>query len=500
MKKKNIPITILFFGAYFQTFFLFSVNVDEKVNSILSPISNQVANIVFYSISFGDFSFPLILAWLIAASLFCTFYFKFINIRGFLLALSFLSSKNKIDKNAPGEVSHRQALWTATAATVGLGNIAGVAIAVSLGGPGATFWMILAGFLGMSLKFCECTLGVKYRVINSDGSVSGGPMYYLSIGLKEMGFTKLGKFLAIMFSICCIGGALGGGNMFQANQSYQQFVGITGGENSFFDNNAWLYGLILAGLLGTVIIGGIKSIAKVTEKLVPLMAAIYILCALIIIFLNYQFIGSAFKLIFVGAFTGEGIAGGLIGVLIQGFKRAAFSNEAGLGSAPIAHSAVKTNYPITEGYVALLEPFIDTVVICTMTALVIIITGMHLNTEGYGGIELTSKAFAKDISWFPYILAISAILFAFSTMISWSYYGLKSWTYLFGKSKIKENIFKIIFCIFVIVGSSLNLGSVIDLSDSMIFLMALFNIIGVYLLISKVREELIDYKRVKSGE
>ena len=325
-------------------------------------------------------------------------------------------------------------------------------------------------------------------------------MYYLSRGLKEIGYNKLGRFLAIMFSICCIGGALGGGNMFQANQSYQQFVSITGGANSFFDNNAWLYGVILATILGIVIIGGIKSIAKVTEKLVPLMAAIYIICALIIIFMNFDMIGNAFNLIFIGAFTGEGIAGGLIGVLIQGFKRAAFSNEAGLGSAPIAHSAVKTNYPITEGYVALLEPFIDTVIICTMTALVIIITGMHMNTEGYGGIELTSKAFAKDIFWFPYILGISAILFAFSTMISWSYYGLKSWTYLFGKSQAKENTFKIIFCFFVVIGSSLNLGSVIDISDSMIFLMALFNILGVYLLVSKVKEGLNNYKRVETNE
>ncbi|MEC8099754.1 MAG: alanine/glycine:cation symporter family protein [Pseudomonadota bacterium] len=499
MKNKFILSIFLVLTLYFKNSLLLSSTIDGKVNEVLSPISNVVAGIVFYSINFGDFSFPIILAWLIIASLFCTIYFGFINIKGFGEALSFLTTKRE-EKNAPGEVTHRQALWTATAATVGLGNIAGVAIAVSLGGPGATFWMILAGFFGMSLKFCECTLGVKYRIINKDGSVSGGPMYYLSIGLKEIGYKRLGKFLAVMFSICCIGGALGGGNMFQANQSYQQFVGITGGDESFFYENAWLYGLILAVILASVIIGGIKSIAKVTEKLVPLMATIYILCALIILILNYELIGSAFKLIFVGAFTGEGIAGGLIGVLIQGFKRAAFSNEAGLGSAPIAHSAVKTNYPITEGYVALLEPFIDTVIICTMTALVIIITGMHLNTEGYGGIELTSKAFAKDISWFPYILAVSAILFAFSTMISWSYYGLKSWTYLFGKSKFKENVFKIIFCMFVIIGSSLNLGSVIDLSDSMIFLMALFNIVGVYLLISKVKEELIDYKRIKSSE
>ncbi len=499
MMKKILSPTLVLFLFYFQSFFSHSANIDENINQFLSPVSNFVASIVFYSVNLGDYSFPLIVFWLIVAALYCTFYFGFINIKGFGIALSFLTS-NKSEKNAPGEVSHRQALWTATAATVGLGNIAGVAIAVSLGGPGATFWMILAGFFGMSLKFCECTLGVKYRVINSDGSVSGGPMYYLSKGLKEIGLERLGKFLAIMFSICCIGGALGGGNMFQANQSYQQFVSITGGENSFFYNNAWLYGLILAVLLGTVIIGGIKSIARVTEKLVPLMATVYILCALVIIILNFELIGTAFQLIFVGAFTGEGIAGGIIGVLIQGFKRAAFSNEAGLGSAPIAHSAVKTNYPITEGYVALLEPFIDTVIICTMTALVIIITGMHINTEGYGGIELTSKAFAKDIVWFPYILAISAILFAFSTMISWSYYGLKSWTYLFGKSNIKENLFKFIFCLFVIIGSSLNLGSVVDLSDSMIFLMALFNIVGVYLLISKVKEELIDYKRIKSSE
>ncbi|MDC3057459.1 alanine:cation symporter family protein [Alphaproteobacteria bacterium] len=496
---KKISLTFILLSFYLQSFYSHSSTIDESVNEVLSPISNLVAGIVFYSVNLGDFSFPLIVVWLIVAALYCTFYFRFINIKGFGTALSFLTSK-KNEKDAPGEVSHKQALWTATAATVGLGNIAGVAIAVSLGGPGATFWMILAGFLGMSLKFCECTLGVKYRVINSDGSVSGGPMYYLSRGLKEIGLERLGKILAIMFSICCIGGALGGGNMFQANQSYQQFVGITGGENSFFYKNAWVYGLILAVLLGVVIIGGIKSIAKVTEKLVPFMAAIYIFCALVIIILNFELIGNAFQLIFVGAFTGEGITGGIIGVLIQGFKRAAFSNEAGLGSAPIAHSAVKTNYPVTEGYVALLEPFIDTVIICTMTALVIIITGMHLNTDGYGGIELTSKAFAKDISWFPYILAVSAILFAFSTMISWSYYGLKSWTYLFGKSKTKENIFKIIFCIFVIIGSSLNLASVVDLSDSMIFLMALFNIVGVYLLISKVKEELNNYKRIKSSE
>ncbi len=475
-----------------------ATTIDEKINEVITPISNIFVSLVFFSVEiYEGTKVPLIVVWLILASIFCTIYFGFANIRYFATAIKILRSK---ESNAPGEVTHKQALWTACAATVGLGNIAGVAIAVSLGGPGATFWMILAGLLGMSLKFCECTLGVKYRVINKDGSVSGGPMYYLSRGLKEIGLERLGKILAIFFSICCIGGALGGGNMFQANQSFQQFLNITGGENSFFADKAWLYGLIMATILGLVIIGGIKSIAKVTEKLVPLMSIIYILAALVIIIINNDLILKAINLIIYGAFTGEGIAGGFVGVLIQGFRRAAFSNEAGLGSAPIAHSAVKTNYPVTEGFVSLLEPFIDTVIICTMTALVIIITGMHVNEDGLGGIELTSKAFEKDIAFFPYILAVAAILFAFSTMISWSYYGLKSWAFLFGKKKSTENIFKLIFCLFVVLGSSLSIGSVIDLSDSMIFLMALFNIVGVYLLASKVKNELKIYLKIKSSE
>ncbi len=496
--RKYLSSLLIVITTISFTFSSHAFQIDEKINEILNPVSAFLVSIVFFSVEiFDGIKVPLIVVWLIIAAVFCTIYFGFVNIRHFGTAIKIFRSN---EKNAPGEVSHKQALWTACAATVGLGNIAGVAIAVSLGGPGATFWMIVAGLLGMSLKFCECTLGVKYRVINDDGSVSGGPMYYLSGGLKEIGLANLGKYLAIFFSICCIGGALGGGNMFQANQSFQQFLNITGGENSFFSDKAWLYGLIMAVLLGAVIIGGIKSIAKVTEKLVPLMALIYVIAAMTIIIINYNLIFDAFKLIINGAFTGEGVAGGFVGVLIQGFRRAAFSNEAGLGSAPIAHSAVKTNYPVTEGFVSLLEPFIDTVIICTMTALVIIITGMYLESEGLGGIELTSKAFEKDIGFFPYILAIAAILFAFSTMISWSYYGLKSWTYLFGKSKNNENIFKFIYCLFVIFGSSLSIGAVIDLSDSMMFLMALFNIVGVYLLASKVKKELNKYLNIKFSE
>ena len=497
MSKSLFSFSVILISLCF-TFPSYAIQIDQKINEILNPISSIIVSIVFFSVEiFEGIKVPLIVVWLIVAAIFCTVYFGFVNIRHFGTAIKIFRSN---EKNAPGEVTHKQALWTACAATVGLGNIAGVAIAVSLGGPGATFWMIVAGLLGMSLKFCECTLGVKYRVINKDGSVSGGPMYYLSSGLKEIGLENLGKYLAIFFSICCIGGALGGGNMFQANQSFQQFLNITGGETSFFADKAWLYGTIMAILLGAVIIGGIKSIAKVTEKLVPLMALIYITAASVIIILNYNLIFDALKLIINGAFTGEGVTGGFVGVLIQGFRRAAFSNEAGLGSAPIAHSAVKTNYPVTEGFVSLLEPFIDTVIICTMTALVIIITGMHLESEGLGGIELTSKAFEKNISFFPYVLAIAAILFAFSTMISWSYYGLKSWTYLFGKNKKNENIFKFIYCLFVIFGSSLSIGAVIDLSDSMMFLMALFNIVGVYLLASKVKKELKTYLKIKFSE
>ena len=483
---------------YFSTVFLFSKlsyaddGIDSAIDKWLTPISDFVVGKVFYSISIAGADIKLIVLWLIAGSIFCTFYFNFINLKMFRHALDLV--RGRYDKpDSKGEVSHFQALSTAISGTVGLGNIAGVAVAVAVGGPGATFWMILAGFLGMSLKFCECTLGVKYRIINKDGTVSGGPMHYLSKGLAEKGQASLGKFLAVFFSICCIGGALGGGNMFQANQSFQQFVSVTGGDGSFFADKGWLFGLIISIVLGFVIIGGIKSIAKVTSKLVPLMAIIYLAAGLVIILINITGVPEAVIRIISEAFSPSAAAGGALGALIIGFQRAAFSNEAGLGSAPIAHSAVKSDQPVTEGIVSVLEPFIDTIVICTVTALVIVITGMYDARGDLTGIGLTSAAFATTISWFPFVLAIAAILFAFSTMIAWSYYGLKAWTYLFGNSKISENIFKIIFCIFIIIGSSVSLGSVLNLSDSMIFLMSVANLIGVYFLASVVRNEVNSY-------
>ena len=474
--------------------------IDETINTYVAPVSNAIVSVVFYSVPVLGADLPLIVVWLVVAAAIATVYFNFISFRAFGHAIDLIKGDYANPKDA-GEVSHFQALATALSGTVGLGNIAGVAIAVSIGGPGATFWMILAGLLGMSLKFAECTLGVKYRNEYLDGTVSGGPMYYLSKGLAEKNMGGLGRVLAVFFAVCCIAGALGGGNMFQANQSFQQFVNVTGGEASFMADKGWLFGLIIAILVGVVIIGGIKSIAKVTEKVVPFMAIIYCTAALVIILAHITEVPAAFGAIIGGAFSPEGVAGGAIGALIQGFKRAAFSNEAGVGSAAIAHSAVRTKEPITEGLVALHEPFIDTVVICTMTALVIVITGTYQAGGGMSGVELTSMSFESVFSWFPYILAVAVILFAFSTMLSWSYYGAKCWTYLFGENRTMDLVFKLIFCIFVVIGSSMNLGPVVDFSDSAIFAMAVANIVGLYLLFPVVKRELESYwGRLQRGE
>ncbi len=438
---------------------------------------------------------PFIVIWLVFGALFFTLRMGFINIRGFKHALQLAKGKYD-DPNAPGQVTHFQALATAVSGTVGLGNIAGVAVAVSLGGAGATMWMIVAGLLGMSSKFVECTLGVKYRFINSEGRVFGGPMNYLRYGLEKQGKKGLGKFLAVFFAILAIGASFGGGNMFQANQSFV----ILAGEFPMLEGNGFIFGVVVAILVGIVIIGGISSIARVTGKIVPVMAAVYILGALVVIGVNIENIGPAFSAIWDGAFSPSALKGGIIGVLIVGFQRAAFSNEAGVGSAAIAHSAAKTNHPPSEGFVALLEPFIDTVVVCTLTALVLIFTGMH-EVEGVGGVELTSSAFGSVISWFPYVLATAVFLFAFSTMISWSYYGMRAWTYLFGKSTKMELVYKALFLVFVVVGASVSLGAVLDFSDMMILAMSFPNIIGLYLMSGEVRNDLREYSRkLKAGE
>ncbi len=470
--------------------------IDERINDIFQPITDVVVAVIFFPIAnISGQDIPLVLIWLVAGAIFFTVYMKFINIRGFRLAIDVVRGKYT-DPNDKGEVSHFQALTAALSGTVGLGNIAGVAIAISIGGPGATFWMIVAGLLGMSTKLVECTLGVKYRQMDATGKVYGGPMYYLSQGLKEKGHEGLGKVLAIFFAIMCIGGSFGGGNMFQVNQAFKQFSGTFG----LLEGSGWVFGIMMATFVAVVIIGGIKSIANVTEKIVPFMVGIYVAAALVIIGVNFAELPVAIGKIFTLAFSNEAVAGGFIGVLIQGFRRAAFSNEAGVGSASIAHSAVKTNNPASEGLVALLEPFIDTVVVCTMTALVIIITDNYHDSTAADGVALTSNAFAGVISWFPFVLAIAVILFAFSTMITWSYYGLQAWTYLFGRSQTADITYKVLFCIFVVIGSAATLTAVTDFSDMMIFAMCFPNILGLFIMRKTVKKEIDEYiGKIKSG-
>lgn len=511
--------------------------LDEKVNDAFMPVATWWEDFVLTRISIGDYQIPFVVLLLVCGATFFTIYFKFPGITKFTTAIQTVRGKyvdiekhgvdklynndealavedipNTIrDESAHGEVSHFQALATAVSGTVGLGNIAGVAVAIGLGGPGATFWMIVCGLLGMSTKFVECTLGVKYRDIGPDGTVYGGPMYYLSKGFKEIGLGTVGKVLGILFAVLCVGASFGGGNAFQANQATVQIASLfdlQGGATGV------VIGLCLAICVGIVIIGGIKRIANITEKIVPFMAGLYIIASVIIIFANFSDIGMAFSLIIDGAFTPMAGLGGLVGVLIVGFQRAAFSNEAGAGSAAIAHSAVRTKYPASEGVVALLEPFIDTVVICTMTALVIIFfningtdaqsvfnyTAQHgssviLNATGetINGVDLTSMAFDSVIPHFSYILTIAIVLFAFSTMISWSYYGLQAWKYLFGKGKIVDIAYKVLFLLFVVIGSAATLDAVIKFSDAMILALVFPNMIGLLFLFPKVRQEMKRY-------
>ena len=518
-------------------------NLDKNGDGLLSPFEKLDANgdeLLSPTESDQRIALPIVIIILVGGAAFFTIVFGFINLRLIPFAIKVVSGKyddleksseveptnvavNEVDGDlvdtirdeSEGEVTHFQALATAVSGTVGLGNIAGVAVAIATGGPGATFWMIICGLLGMSTKFVECTLGVLYRDVDSNGTVYGGPMHYLSRGFAAIGLSPLGKVFGVVFAVLCIGGSFGGGNAFQSNQAAQQIISLCGLQDN--GSAGTVIGLIMAVLVAIVIIGGIKRIAKVTEKVVPFMAVIYIVAALIIILMNIADVPKAVGQIIGGAFTPAAGLGGLLGVLIQGFQRAAFSNEAGAGSAAIAHSAVKTKYPASEGVVALLEPFIDTVVICTMTALVIVLFNIpggeaeylfqygdvvdkevliestvngELVSERVGGVDLTSRAFDSVLPGFRYVLTIAIILFAFSTMISWSYYGLQAWKYLFGKGKAADLTYKIMFCIVVVIGAAISLGSVIDFSDAMIFAMVFPNMIGLLFLFPKVRQEL----------
>jgi len=476
-----------------------SAGIDNTINELTKPIATLIGDVVFFKISLWDVQFPLVVIWLVVGAVFFTCYMQFINIRGFKHAIEIIRG-DYTDPKSSGEVSHFQALATAISGTVGIGNIGGVAVAVTVGGAGATFWLIVAGILGMSTKFVECTLGVKYREEFDDGHVSGGPMYYLKKGFSERGWSSFGQFIGAFYAVGIFIGALGIGNMFQSNQAYVQLNTVVNGA---LDGWGWLVGVILAGVVFLVIVGGIKSIARVTEKIVPFMAVFYCVFAIVVIMMNIDFLPQAVANIIAGAFTGDGVAGGVLGAMIIGFQRAVFSNEAGIGSASIAHSAVKTNEPISEGIVSLLEPFIDTVIICTITALVIGTAQVADPgfSQGTQGVAMTSAAFQREFSWFPVPLAFAALLFAFSTMIAWSYYGLKGWTYLFGESEIGQLVYKLVFCVFVVLGCTVELGPILDISDALVFLICVPNILGLYIFAPMIKHEMnIYFEKIKSGE
>ncbi len=514
-----------------------AVGLDQWIDAKFRPVADAFGRIVFFELpKMGPVpGVPVVILILVGGAIYFTLYFGFANIRYFPLAIRVVRGRYRVteEKDAPeikhvelhevdgdlvdtirdehihGEVSHFQALATAVSGTVGLGNIGGVAVAIALGGPGATFWMIVCGLLAMSTKFVECTLGVKYRDIEADGTVHGGPTYYLTKGLAEIGLAPLGKVLGWLFAVLCVGGSLGGGNMFQANQAtaqIQSLIGVSSSQSEWARSSGFLIGLVMAIIVGVIIIGGIKRIANFTDKIVPLMTAIYVIACLLIVTMNAQRVPDAVSQIFQGAFSLEAGIGGLIGVILVGFKRAVFSNEAGAGSASIAHSAVRTRYPASEGVVALMEPFLDTVIICTLTAMVIVLFNVdgafHYSDvvggqvvlaesgQRVGGVDLTSMAFEAALPNFRYVLTVAVILFAVSTMISWSYYGLTSWKVIFGRGRWSDVSYKLMFCLFIVIGSASSLQAVVDFSDAMIFALVFPNMLGLILLASRVRGEL----------
>jgi len=491
-----------------------SGSIDAWINRQVEPIATWLGSVIFSRACIGEpglalsatcaegqTGIPLIVVWLMLGGVITTLYFRFINFRGFAQGFRLMRG-DYAESTGPGEVTHFQALTSAVSGTVGLGNIAGVAVAITIGGPGATFWMIVAGILGMTTKFAECTLGVKYRRENPDGTVSGGPMYYLSRGIaaEYPRLAGFGKGLAVLFAICAMLGAIGAGSMYQANQAFAQFHKITGGEAGPLEGMGWAFGIGIAVLAGLVVIGGITRIGRVTEKLIPSMILLYLAGCAAVLALHFDQIPAAAALIVTSAFDNEAVAGGIIGALIVGFQRAAFSNEAGLGSAAIAHAAVKTRHPATEGLVALWEPFIDTIIVCTATALMIVVTGAYLNA-GLEGVQITSTAFATVGAWFPYVLTLAVFLFAFSTMLTWAYYGAKAATYLTGENKFVLYGFKLFYLAMAVVACTMDLSQLISLSDGLIFLMAIPNLIGVYLLLPVVRREVDGYfAKLRSGE
>ncbi len=492
-------------------------SIDQKIDRVFEASTSWFVNGIFTDVVINDYPVKVVVLWLGLAGVVMTLIFKFINLSGFGLAIRTVKGRYSEDTD-PGEISHFQALSAAVSGTVGLGNIAGVAIGIMIGGPGVAFWLFLSGFLGMATKFAECTLGVKYREFDKDGTIHGGAMYYLKKGFAEKGLAPVGTLLAYAFAIFCVFASFGGGNVFQVNQTTAQLINVTGGSESFFAGRQWVFGVILAVITGMVIIGGIKGIARVTGKLVPAMCAIYVLSAFAVLIANFDHIPEAIRMIFTEAFNPRAVVtGGFLAAFVWGMRRATFSNEAGIGSAPIAHAAVRTRMPASEGIVALLEPFLDTVVVCTMTSLVLVtsmyfkgdsgefvlhgqtfLLGSPADTSTAFGISMTSLAFQSVHEGFQYVLFVCVLLFGFSTLITWSYYGLQAWQYLFGRSKGVALLYKLIFCLVIVAGSAASMDKAIDFSDASLFAMSIPNLIGVYFLVPVIRRELdkfIDFTR-----
>ena len=475
------------------------MNFDAAIDSLLSPIADKISGLIFSYITIGNVKVEFLVALLITAALYFTIRTGFIGIWGFKHALKLITNNykhnnpNGYQRKKKGELSSFQALSATISASAGIGNVAGSAAAVSIGGPGVIFWMIIAGFFSMALKFAEVLLGVKFRKTNPDGTVSGGPMYYILVGLRGKYSQKFAPTLAKIYAICCIFAMIGGWNLFQINAMTAQFTEVTGGNNSIFANNGWILGTIVASITWFTIIGGIKAIGKFTSKVTPVMCSLYVLSAFLVCLANIHHVPETIILIIKEAFSPKAMTGGAFACLLWGFRRAMFANESGLGTAPIAFSAVNTNKPVAQAFISMLQPFVDTVIVGVATAFVIVVSKAYINIDGIAGIELTSKAFATICPWYPIILTIMASCFVLSTMLCGSYYGLKAWNFLFGYSNIKNRIFQSIYCICIIAGSAMNFKSIINLSDAVTLFLAVPNLIAVFTLSGIVIKELKRY-------
>ena len=473
------------------------MNLDSLIDSLLSPVADKISGIIFYSVTINGVEVQLLVALLMIAAFYFTFRMRFIGIWGFKHGLNLILNKYKhedsIKRKKKGEVSSFQALTATISASAGIGNVAGSAAAVSIGGPGVIFWMVIAGFFSMALKFAEVVLGIKFRKFNEDGSVAGGPMYYILGGLKAPWIKPFAPYLSKIYAVCCIFAMIGGWNLFQINAMTAQITEVTGGENSFFAGQSWLVGLIVAIITYVTIIGGIKAIGKFTSKVTPVMCSLYVFSALVICLMHITEVPHTFALIVKEAFKPQALTGGMFACMLWGFRRAMFANEAGLGTAPIAFSAVKTSKPVAQAFIAMLQPFVDTVIVGSATAFVIVVSGVYQQSTGLAGIELTSKAFESVCPFFPILLTFMASCFVLSTMLYGSYYGIKSWNFLFGDSKLTTRTFQIIYCLFIIIGSAMNFKSIINLSDAFTLFLAVPNLFAVFLLSNVIMKELKRY-------